>query len=93
MYVIKNSSRLSDMSEDESLKVIKEEFDKTYVNITADIMHGKIPTIDQLKNAGVEATRNSIKRICVKGAVDETTKYVPYLIGGGVALALFMIFK
>ena len=96
MYIVKNNYKdkyLNDSTDEQSIAIIKEEMDNAYKDLTIDILHGNIPTIDAIKNKGIEATKKSIQRICVQGAANEVSKYTPYLIGAAALLTIYLIAK
>ncbi len=84
---------LQDELEQKSIDIINEELDAAYKDLITQIATGHIPTIDEIKNKGREATKRSIERICVAGAKDKLNNYMPYLIGGSAILLIYLLAK
>lgn len=86
-------NNIQDELEQASIDIINEELDKAYKDLISQIATGHIPTLDEIKQRGREATKKSIERICVAGAKDKVNSYLPYIIGGGAVLLIYLLAK
>ena len=93
MYI---QTSLRDEMTNEYKQIILEETNKATAQLAANILKipPRIPSLQELENAGYTAAENSVKRICLSGAAQQGKAYLPYIIGGLVGLIIaYVMFK